>query len=39
MVTHRWYFHYDAYVRDDYIKDINCDGYDDLVVVLGKSFE
>lgn len=22
MVTHRWYFHYDAYVKDDYVKDV-----------------
>jgi len=22
MITHRWYFHYDAYVKDDYVRDI-----------------
>lgn len=22
MVTHRWYFHYDAYVRDEHVKDV-----------------
>lgn len=22
MITHRWYYHYDAYVPDDYIKDV-----------------
>ena len=22
MTTHRWYFHYGAYVKDDYVKDV-----------------